>query len=98
MHFVVVSEPGPAWVAGRPMREQDGWPEHAAFMNALAAERFVLLGGPLHGGPTHRALLVVAAPDESTARRRLGEDPWRVSGILRVRSFEPWEIILGDPP
>jgi hypothetical protein len=29
------------------MREQEGWPEHADFMNELAASGFIVLGGPL---------------------------------------------------
>jgi uncharacterized protein YciI len=98
MYFVVVSEQGPRWVDGRPMRDQSGWPEHAAFMNGLAAVRFVVLGGPLHGHEKHRALLIVQASDEAAARRRLAEDPWMTDGVLRVVSVEPWELLLGELP
>ena len=41
---------GPAWDRALPMRSQAGWAEHAVFMNALAAEGFVVLGGPLGSG------------------------------------------------
>jgi hypothetical protein len=41
---------GPAWDAAIPMRAQAQWAEHADFMNALAAEGFVVLGGPLGSG------------------------------------------------
>src|SRR4029453_17310114 len=41
---------GPAWNAGLPLRGQAQWDDHAAFMNALAAEGFVVLGGPLGSG------------------------------------------------
>jgi hypothetical protein len=38
---------GPAWNAALPLRGQAQWDQHAAFMNALAAEGFsVVLGGP----------------------------------------------------
>lgn len=30
-------------------REQPGWDEHAAFIDALVAEGCILLGGPLEG-------------------------------------------------
>ena len=30
---------------GRDMREQDGWDEHAKFMDGLVDEGFILLGG-----------------------------------------------------
>lgn len=93
--FVVVNEQGPAWIEGRPMREQPGWSEHAEFMDALEAERFVVLGGPLRGGARHRALLVVQGADEPSVRRRLATDPWLRSGTLRLLSLEPWEVRLG---
>ncbi len=96
--FVVISEQGPAWDAARPMRQQPGWDAHARFMDALAEERFVVLGGPLRGGPQHRAMLVVEAPDEATARRRLAADPWVRDGVLRTVSLEPWELLLGSLP
>ena len=31
------------------MREQDGWDEHARFMNGLVDDGFIVLGGPLEG-------------------------------------------------
>jgi hypothetical protein len=32
------------------MREQEGWDEHARFMDELVASGFILLGGPLENG------------------------------------------------
>jgi hypothetical protein len=32
------------------MREQDAWDEHAAFMEALVDDGFVVLGGPIGEG------------------------------------------------
>jgi len=93
--FVVINEQGPAWVEGRSMREQAGWTDHAAFMDALEADRTVILGGPLRGSGKHRALLVVEGPDERSVRHRLELDPWMRSGILRNVSFEAWELLLG---
>jgi len=90
--FVVRRARGRRWNPALPMREQRLWSEHAAFMNALAAEGFVLLGGPLGEGRT--ILLVVAAPDEGTVRSRLAEDPWTVAGLLEVESIQPWTILL----
>lgn len=95
-YFVVVSEQGPNWKPGRSMREQEGWGAHATFMNALADERLVLLGGPLKGSAHHRAMLVTKAASERALRARLAEDPWMLSGVLRVVSVEPWELLLGE--
>ena len=93
-HFVVLTEQGETWDTARPMREQPGWADHASFMNSLVDDDFVLLGGPISGGRTHRARLIVRAPDEGAVRERLGADPWAKSGMLRVLSVEPWHILL----
>ena len=47
MYFVVTSEQGPGWDTSRTMREQQLWPEHAAFINGLIDDGVLLLGGPL---------------------------------------------------
>jgi uncharacterized protein YciI len=75
------------------MREQKQWPEHAAFMNARAAEGFVVLGGPLGDGT--RILLIVDAGSEEDIVTRLADDPWTPLGLLRIAKVEPWEILLG---
>lgn len=71
---MVINEAGPAWDDKRSMREQKGWNEHAAFMDALADERFVILGGPLKYH-RHRAMLILDVPNEEVLRNRLAEDP-----------------------
>ncbi len=95
-HFIVIEEQGPNWESGRAMRDQKGWEEHAAFMNALEAERFVILGGPLRDQSKHKALLVVSVPDEQALHARLAEDPWMQMGMLRTLEIYPWEILLGQ--
>jgi uncharacterized protein YciI len=96
--FVVINEAGPGWDPTRSMREQKGWNEHAAFMDALEAENLVVLGGPLKNYSKHRAMLVVKAVDEQALRRRLAEDPWMRTGMLQNVEFYPWEILLGKLP
>jgi len=96
-HFVIINEQGPAWDSKLVMRDQKGWTEHAAFMDALEAERFVVLGGPLKYSK-HRAMLIVNAPSEQVMRERLAEDPWMRTGILENVDVYPWEILLGKLP
>jgi hypothetical protein len=91
--FAVMREAGPGWDSTKPLREQEAWDDHAAFMNALDDEGFVVIGGPVGGGP--RTLLMVEAASEDEIRHRLGEDPWAPLGLLTVASVEPWEILLG---
>ena len=50
-YFAVIREAGPAWAAGG-ISEQPAVADHAAFMNALADEGFVLFAGPLAGTET----------------------------------------------
>ncbi len=83
---------GPAWDASRPLRGQALWDEHAVFMNALAAEGFVVLGGPLGDGA--EVLLIVDADGEEAVRARLALDPWTTAGLLEVKSVEPWAVLL----
>jgi uncharacterized protein YciI len=85
------------WDPQRPLREQDAWDDHAAFMNGLAADGFVVLGGPLGPGGQdsggHGALLIIQAPDEQAVRTRLNADPWAARDILAIESPGPWAIL-----
>jgi uncharacterized protein YciI len=83
---------GPRWNAALTMREQALWNEHAAFMNALAADGFVVLGGPLGAG--EEVLLIINAASEAAARARLDADPWTSAGLLEIARVEPWTILL----
>lgn len=92
MAFALTLVHGPGWDESRGPREQRGWTEHAAFMDALVADGFVLLGGPVGDG--RQTLHVVEAPDEDDVRRRLADDPWARAGLLEVGSVQPWALWL----
>lgn len=92
--FVVTRAPGPAWDGAKPTREQAGWDAHAAFMDGLADERFVVFGGPA-GGDSH-VVLIVDSDDEATIEDRLRQDPWSTVDLLRTVSIEPWTNWLGS--
>jgi uncharacterized protein YciI len=92
-HFAVLLEHGPPWNQERPLREQAGWDEHATFMDALAADGFVQLGGPV-GEDGERVLLIVHARSRREVERRLELDPWAGADMLRVVSIEPYDILL----
>ena len=90
--YVVRLERGGPWDWSRDMREQDGWDEHARFMNGLVDDGFILLGGPLKGD--RETMHVVSARSEDEVRERFAEDNWAQNGMLRVRSVERWTIVL----
>ena len=94
-YYVVVREPGPAWDSARGMREQERWADHAGFMDRLAEEGFIVLGGPL--GDDGRALHVVASADQQEVEARFAHDPWTELEVLRLASIEPWQILLRAP-
>ena len=91
--FAVIREAGPGWRDGG-IYDQPAVDEHAAFMNALTEEGFVVLGGPLGDGA--RVMLIINVEREQEIERRLADDPWIQMGLLSVVSVEPWEILLGD--
>jgi uncharacterized protein YciI len=88
---VVVIRTGPSWRAGRPLEEQSGWAEHAAFMEGLVDAGFIILGGPL--ADEHRVVHVVEAESDAAVLATLARDPWSETH-LRVESVEPWTIRL----
>ena len=90
--FAVIRSRGPAWKAGRPLEEQADWIAHASFMDALTAEGFVVLGGPLEG--TSDVLLVVRASSPGEIADRLSPDPWS-RDLLTTKLIAPWTLRLG---
>ncbi len=91
-NFAVTLVHGPGWDSSRQIRAQEAWDEHAAFMDGLVEDGFIIVGGPLGAGD--RTLHVVEAADEHEIEARLAKDPWAVAGLLRVGSIEPWALWL----
>jgi uncharacterized protein YciI len=92
--FAVIRTRGPAWQESRPLEGQADWASHAAFMNSLAKDGVVVLGGPLEG--TSDVLLVVRAETPDEVRSRLADDPWAVQDLLRITRVAPWTLRLGS--
>jgi uncharacterized protein YciI len=96
--FAVFITQGAAWQQERAMEEQDAWRPHADFMNALSAEGFVALGGPLQVEGTHEVLLIIRANSEPEIHERLASDPWHRMDLLRIARIAPWTLRLGELP
>jgi uncharacterized protein YciI len=73
------------------MEEQSDWPAHAAFMDGLVDDGFVILGGPL--ADEHRVVLAVEAASQQAVRETLARDPWSGSHLV-IDSIDPWTIRL----
>jgi hypothetical protein len=89
--FAVLRAHGSAWKHGQPLEAQEGWLAHADFMDGMAAEGFIVLGGPLGAD---EALLIIRAKDEGDVRARLRADPWGEE-MLKLAWIAPWTIRLG---
>ena len=88
---VVLLRSGREYDHAKPLEDQSGWDEHAAFMDGLVAEGFIVLGGPLFD--EHRIVHVVEASSGEEVRATLERDPWSGTHLV-VAAIEPWTIRL----
>ena len=91
MFLVVLRRSGPQYDHSKPLEEQAGWDEHAAFMDSLVDDGFIVLGGPL--ADEVRTAHAVEADSEAAIRERFGRDPWSGTHLV-VDSIDLWTIRL----
>ena len=91
MFLVTLLQTGPEFDAARPLDEQSGWDEHAAFMDGLVDDGFIVLGGPL--ATPGRVAHAVEAESEEAVQATLARDPWSETHLV-VGDIEPWTIRL----
>jgi uncharacterized protein YciI len=91
--FAVTLIKGAGWDAAKPMRLQSHWTEHAAQMDQLVADGFIILGGPL-GDNEDKVLLVINAKDENEIYSAFADDPWIVLQIREFGEIQRWTILL----
>ena len=92
MMFAVRVKRGGPWDWSRDLREQEGWEQHAEFMDGLVDDGFIVLGGPLEG--EREILHAISAPSEQAVRERLAQDIWAKNGMLTIESIEEWSVLL----
>ena len=92
--FMVLLAKGPSWDSTRLRRAQARWDEHAAFMDKLVTDGFVVLGGPLGEGDGDDGLLVIDAADKETIVSAFKDDPWIQSETLEIKTIQRWTIFL----
>jgi uncharacterized protein YciI len=90
MFLVRLRQAGPEFDHSKPLEEQSGWMEHAAFMDGLVEDGHIVLGGTLPNGATAHAF---QAESEEDVRATWARDPWHESHLI-LESVEPWEIRL----
>jgi hypothetical protein len=95
MFLVILRRSGPEYDHSKPLEQQSGWLEHAAFMDGLVEDGFIVLGGVL--GDELRTAHAVEAGSEQEVRDRFGQDPWSGSHLV-VDSIDRWTIRLQRSP
>jgi hypothetical protein len=95
MFLVILRRSGPDYDHSKPLEEQSGWLEHAAFMDGLVDDGFIVLGGVL--GDELRTAHAVEAGSEGEIRETLARDPWSGSHLV-VDSIDAWTIRLQSLP
>ena len=73
-YFLVRQARGPSWDPSRGRRQQQGWSEHAGFIDQLNDEGKILLGGPIGDVDGQHVVLVVRASSEDEARALFADD------------------------
>lgn len=92
--FSVTRSRGSGWESTLPQEQQADWAAHAAFMNGLEGDGFVVVGGPLEETPY--TLLAIRAGDVAEVRGRLAEDPWEANRVLETTRIVAWNLALGQ--
>ncbi len=77
--FVILWAPGTAWAAGKTVREQAYWDEHAEFMDRLFETG---------------SLVIVEAENIDEVATLFAKDPFVVHEIFALRSLKQWQLFL----
>jgi hypothetical protein len=91
MFLVELHRSGPRWDSSLPLEQQSEWGTHAAFMDALVDNGFIVLGGPL--ADEFRIVHAIEAESPEAVRATLARDPWSETH-LRLESITRWTIRL----
>jgi uncharacterized protein len=93
--FVITFKPGPAWIAGRPMAQQN-LRDHAAYHARLVREGRVVAAGGFVG--TDGGMAIFRGPDIEAARSVLESDPAIKDGVF-VAELRQWRpAYFSDSP
>ena len=94
--YLVRVERGGPWDWSKDMRQQQGWDGHAAYMDGIFEEGWLLLVGPLAND--RHTMWLVEAGSEDEIRRRMADDPWAKNGMLTPVKIERWDIVMDRLP
>jgi uncharacterized protein YciI len=88
--FAIIYQPGPNWIQGHSIFEQDLMP-HGQYMQKLLKDGTLEMGGPFSDGSGGMAIINVADADE--AQKILANDPSITMGVFTAK-LRPWYVVF----
>ncbi|WP_305097202.1 YciI family protein [Croceibacterium aestuarii] len=93
--YVALVERTEKWDRSKPAFEQEGFAEHAAYMEALEKSGMIAMAGLL--AESELVLFVMRANDIDEVRAGFAGDPMQQSGLARVIRLEEAQFRIGTP-
>ena len=93
VRVVVRWRAGPAWTTGTP-EDQDGWDEHAEFIDGLIERGIFVMGGPFADDSGSMSLLENVGEDE--ARELVLRDPFVANGVFVLEDLCAWNVWVDE--
>jgi hypothetical protein len=80
-------------VSGAP-EDQDGWEEHAEFIDDLIERGIFVMGGPYADNSGSHTLLEGVSADE--ARELVLRDPFVANGVFELENVQAWNVYVDE--
>jgi uncharacterized protein YciI len=87
--FVVTYGPGPKWISGKPIPEQDIGP-HSKYMDAFVTKGVVFAGGPYDDS---HGIYLMKAKTAAEISAITENDPGVTGGVLTAEAH-PWTVVM----
>lgn len=91
--FTLIWRPGPSWVVGKPIQEQD-LGEHRDYFGELSRRGLVVIAGPFID-PRSGGMAVLRAADLEAAQSIFSQDPAVVAGVF-LGDVRPFYTVYAD--
>jgi uncharacterized protein len=88
--YLVIYRPGPAWLPGKPLAQQN-LQGHSAYMLSLYSKGLLKIAGPFIDDTGGGAVLLETA-DEAQARDLVAQDPAVKNGVF-LHELRPWYLV-----
>lgn len=88
--FAILYEPGPKWIKGREIFDQD-LQEHGQYMSKLLEQGHLLMGGPF--SDSSGGMAIITAKNAEEAANILKRDPGVTKGVFKA-TLRPWYVVF----